>query len=301
MLAIIIPYYKLAFFDATLHSLANQTDKRFKVYIGDDASEENPAILLGKYGENFEYEYTRFNNNLGRNSLVKHWERCMALVKNEEWLIILGDDDVLGENCISDFYKNLDKIKKTSNVVRYASCNIDENGKKISKVFQNLIVESSIDFFFKERRSSLSEYVFNKEKIFAVGLKNFPLAWCTDILAVLEVSGFENVYSINDSIVYIRISQLSISGNKMNKKLKTRASVDFLYYMIIKKGQYFDQFQKSKLADEMVRIFLNNKKNGRLFVKLSIYFFSNNLFRDYFNFIKSIFLNLQNQFKKKQI
>lgn len=38
MLAIIIPYYKFTFFEATLQSLANQTDQRFKVYIGDDAS-----------------------------------------------------------------------------------------------------------------------------------------------------------------------------------------------------------------------------------------------------------------------
>ena len=46
MLAIIIPYYKLTFFEDTLESLANQTDKLFKVYIGDDASPENPTDLL---------------------------------------------------------------------------------------------------------------------------------------------------------------------------------------------------------------------------------------------------------------
>ena len=43
MLAIIIPYFKLLFFEETLQSLAIQTDKRFKVYIGDDASPEDPS------------------------------------------------------------------------------------------------------------------------------------------------------------------------------------------------------------------------------------------------------------------
>ena len=38
MLSIIIPYYKLTFFEATLQSLACQSAKRFKVHIGDDAS-----------------------------------------------------------------------------------------------------------------------------------------------------------------------------------------------------------------------------------------------------------------------
>ena len=33
MLAIVIPYFKLTFFEETLQSLANQTDQRFKVYI----------------------------------------------------------------------------------------------------------------------------------------------------------------------------------------------------------------------------------------------------------------------------
>ena len=46
MLAIVIPYFKLTFFEETLQSLANQTDQRFKVYIGDDASLENPSDLL---------------------------------------------------------------------------------------------------------------------------------------------------------------------------------------------------------------------------------------------------------------
>ena len=49
MLAIIVPYYKLTFFDETLQSLASQTIKLFKVYIGDYASTENPVELLDKY------------------------------------------------------------------------------------------------------------------------------------------------------------------------------------------------------------------------------------------------------------
>ena len=48
MLAIVIPYYKIAFFEETLKSLANQTNKQFIVYIGDDASKDDPTFLLKK-------------------------------------------------------------------------------------------------------------------------------------------------------------------------------------------------------------------------------------------------------------
>ena len=65
MLAIIIPFYKLTYFEETLQSLANQTDKRFKVYIGDDSSPENPLDLLGKFKEKFDFVYYKFDKNVG--------------------------------------------------------------------------------------------------------------------------------------------------------------------------------------------------------------------------------------------
>jgi hypothetical protein len=73
MLAIIIPFYKLTFFDETLQSLANQTDKHFKVYIGDDASLEK----LFKYKGKFDFVYQRFETNLSGISLTQQWERCI--------------------------------------------------------------------------------------------------------------------------------------------------------------------------------------------------------------------------------
>ena len=45
MLAIVIPYYKKAFFSETLASLSNQTDKHFKAYICNETSLDNPSEL----------------------------------------------------------------------------------------------------------------------------------------------------------------------------------------------------------------------------------------------------------------
>ena len=126
MLAIVIPYFKRTFFEATLESLANQTDKRFKVYIGDDASPENLTDLLEKYKGKFDFVYHRFDDNLGSISLTQQWERCIALSGEEEWVMILGDDDVLGENVVEEFYSNLPEIKnKEINVVRFTTAKIN--------------------------------------------------------------------------------------------------------------------------------------------------------------------------------
>ncbi|WP_264535041.1 glycosyltransferase family 2 protein [Flavobacterium sp. N1736] len=297
MLAIIVPYYKYSFFETTLKSLTNQTNKNFKVYIGDDCSPENPIDLLEKYKSEIDFVYQKFENNLGKDSLVKHWERCLNLASTEEWFIILGDDDVLANNYVASFYNNINIINNDYKVVRFASCNIDENGNETSKLFQNPVIESSVDFFFKERRSSLSEYVFNKKKALEIGFKDFPLAWCTDILAVLELSDFGNVYTINDAIAYIRVSDKSISGNKKLDKLKSQAAFEFLHYLLVLNKNVFNTFQRDELLKEIKGLYLNDKKNISFFLRLSKVYISKFLFKAYFNFLKQIFRSLSKKSK----
>lgn len=292
MLAIIIPYYKITFFEETLKSLASQTDKQFKVYIGDDASTENPSNLLQKYQGQFSFVYHKFEENLGSISLVKQWERCISLTKNEEWMMVLGDDDVIGKNVVQQFYANLPDIVNTSNVVRYASCKINEKGAEISKIYDNPKIESSVDFLFRKSRSSLSEYIFNSKQIKEIGFKDLPLGWFSDVLGVLEFSNFGNVFSINEAIVYVRISKLSISGNKDNLSIKERATFDFYYYLISQKNKMFNEFQQSVLQHKVNKRYLNNKKNVILFFKISKYYAANFLIKEYFIFLNSIFLSI---------
>lgn len=291
MLAFIIPFYKLTFFEATLESLASQTNQRFKVYIGDDDSPENPVGLLEKYKRKFDFVYHRFGTNLGGISLTQQWERCIALSGDEEWIMILGDDDVLADNVVELFYENLAEINLVSNVVRFASCKINHEGNEISSIYSHPKLESSIDFLYRETRSSLSEYVFNKNKFLEIGFKDFPLAWFSDILAVLEFSDFKNVFSINEAQVFIRITDLSISGKNDNHKLKAKAAFAFYFYLLSKKSGYFTKTQKVKLLKKIDNCYLNNKREISLFVKISKIYFTHFLVLDYLFFFKSIFLS----------
>jgi glycosyltransferase involved in cell wall biosynthesis len=290
MLAIVIPYFKHTFFEATLESLANQTDTRFKVYIGDDASPENPLVLLEKCKGKFDFVYHRFENNLGGESLVKQWERCIALSGKEEWLMILGDDDVLGDNVIEAFYENLEQIKLVSNVVRFATCKIGEKGDKTSLVYCHPKIEKTTDFLFRNTRSSLSEYVFNKNQVNTIGFNNFPLAWFSDVLAVLEFSDFKNIYSINEAQVYVRITDLSISGKKDNFKLKSKAKFEFYYYLLTQKIQYFSDVEKKELFFMINKCYINDKKEYVLFFKISKIYLNKYLIKEYFSFIQLIIL-----------
>jgi glycosyltransferase involved in cell wall biosynthesis len=275
MLAIVIPYFKLTFFDATLQSLTSQTDKRFKVYIGDDSSPENPVDLLGKYQGQFDFVYHRFEDNLGGISLTKQWERCIALSGNEKWLMILGDDDVVGINVVEEFYINLPEIEQQgSNVIRFASQVIDREGKVITDVFVHPKLEEAKDAFWRKftskTRSSLSEYVFSRVSYEKFGFKNYPLAWHSDDMAWLEFAEQKTIYSINQVVIKIKVSVESISGSKDNKIQKSNAQAIFLMNIVSSKLTLFDKRKRLVLLYQAE----SSLKNSRPITQSEWFFFA---------------------------
>lgn len=248
MLAIVIPYYKLTYFEATLESLANQTDKRFRVYIGDDTSPEDPKELLEKYNEKLDFFYKRFKENLGGISLVKQWERCIALTSEEEWLMILGDDDYLGETVISSWYENYNQFYKESTVIRYSSKIVYEESNMVTASYKHPLWESATDAYWRkflhETRSSMSEYVFARQAFNKHHFYNYPLAWHSDDRAWIDFSDNKPIYTINKSIVYVRISAMNISGKIDNVNEKKASQMLFYKYIIAKKLHYYTKKQR---------------------------------------------------------
>ena len=85
MLTIIIPYYKISFFKETLQSLERQTCKNFKLFIGNDASPENPENLIKETLKTTAFNYKEYTENFGSQNLVKQWERCIQDCGITEW------------------------------------------------------------------------------------------------------------------------------------------------------------------------------------------------------------------------
>lgn len=251
MLAIVIPYFKLTFFEATLQSLANQSDQRFKVYIGNDASPEDPSVLLEKYSGKFDFVYHRFDVNLGNVSLVKQWNRCIAMTEKEEWIMILGDDDVLAETVVASWYGNYEHFNLKSNVVRFASRLIFEKSNTISDLYAHPVWETATDSFYRkfkqESRSSLSEYIFSKESYEKYGFYHYPLAWNSDDRAWLDFSDNKPIYTINDSVIFVRMSVFNISGRQDNIIIKNLSEIEFYKFMVSDKLKFYGREQRLRL------------------------------------------------------
>lgn len=297
MLAVVIPYYKIVFFEETLQSLAKQTDKRFKVYIGNDASPENPEQLLSKYKDQFDFTYHHFKENLGGISLVQQWQRCIKLIQNEEWIMILGDDDFLEETAIESWYKHFDTFNKKTNVIRFATKSVNMQTNKVSELVTHPLWEKATDSYYRRfkglTRSTLSEYIFSKDIFKKHGFYDFPLAWHSDDAAWLTFADERPIYTINESNLFIRYSAFSISGNKLDQDLKNLAAEKFYAQCIYKNREQFNKKQRIDLALEYEKAIKKNRKlNTKEWFSLMKFYFFNMKFVLFFKCIRRFLLSL---------
>ena len=234
MIAIVIPYYKIYFLEKLLISLKNQTDQRFRVYIGNDNSPDDPSAVIAAFKDCLSITYKKFDVNLGGISLAKQWERCMDLIADEEWFMMPGDDDSYEPNVIAKFYEYKEIIDKNNiQVVKYATVLIDENDTITSRKYEHPVFEKSTDAFFRkflgDSRSSLCEYVFKTAQYKKYKFKNYPLAWSSDNMAVLEFSDFGQIYTINDALANYRNSDYNISGQYDKDQHKKNVAVALFF------------------------------------------------------------------------
>lgn len=105
----------------------------------------------------------------------------------------------------------------------------------------------------------MSEYVFKKEAVVKIGFKNFPLGWYSDDLAVLEFSNFKNVYSLNNSLVFIRFSALSISGNSSYSRKNLILDLILLLSFVKKEDKFFET-SKAGFIFETIKMLYKRKE-----------------------------------------
>ncbi len=264
-LAIVIPYYKIDFFEETIKSVALQTNKNFTLYIGNDASTDNPVPTIEKYLKKEDYRYINYIDNLGGKNLALQWERILDHVK-EEWFQILGDDDMIAENFVEEFYRLIPDLEKQKiTAVKFKHEWIDENNKHLETFDYGTDLLNSVEFIIKKYKgtikSSLSENIFKTKMYHKYHFEKIPLAWGTDDIALLTFSGYKNILYVRSSKVQVRISGSSISGNETIDAQKSIAYNHFRENIIINHSKHFPaQFMENIIKDHLTYCHHNIKK-----------------------------------------
>ena len=254
-LAIVIPAYKVTFFNECIRSISNQTNKNFTVYIGDDNSPHNLKKEVLTYSGLINIKYKRFKENLGKQNLVKHWERCLKLIDDEEWIWFFSDDDIMEKDCVECFYRELNRSSDLYDLYHFNVQIINEVNDVIltPRQFPDLV---SVESFFKLKtigkiKSYMVEYIFRKSAFYSNGgFEYFDLAWGTDDALWIKLSKKSGIKTIASSKVMWRKSSENISPN-MNKNISFR-KVEAIYKFF----EWFKVYSKEKDIKVTKNLFL---------------------------------------------
>lgn len=218
-LAIVIPAYKATFLRAALDSIAAQTCKDFRLYIGDDCSPQDLGTIIDAYRDRIALVYHRFDSNLGGTDLVAQWERCIAMSKEEPYIWLFSDDDVMELNCVEDLLKQIEATKGAYDLYHFDVNEINDKGEVTKSLPEYPQVLGAYDFYkgksSGQYRSYVVENVFSR-KVFeqSGGFKNFDLAWGSDVATWCIFCGEKGMWKIPNTKVCWRRSGQNITPDK---------------------------------------------------------------------------------------
>jgi len=249
-LAIVIPAYKATYLDAALDSICNQTNLNFNLYIGDDNSPENLEKIIARYSDKVNLTYVKFSENLGGHNLVNQWNRCLKMTKDESWIWLFSDDDIMDKRCVEYFYNAVLKENKPD-IFRFNIKVINHDNKIIDDTISFPKVLNADDFLTLKLsgkiKSYVVEYIFRKTKEFQ--FVNFPIAWYSDVATIMISAKENSIHTIDNGFVAWRRSDINISPNYRDKNIfdqKIKASYDFLKWVMM------NDFNKNNLGNTIV-------------------------------------------------
>lgn len=213
-LAIVIPAYKIDYLDDCLVSIANQTNKNFKLYIGNDNSPHDIEAVVNRYRSRISLEYKKFSENLGSVSLVKHWERCIEMTEEEEWIWLFSDDDMMEDCAVESFFS---LIPDSRNVYRF-NLNIINNINCILKKVSYPTVESTLSFLQNRLQykydNAITNYIFSRNSYCrSIGFVEFPMAWASDDASIIQFCELGKLVLIDNCTISWRNAGENISSD----------------------------------------------------------------------------------------
>lgn len=262
-LAIVIPAWKPDFFAQALDSIARQTDRDFHVYIGDDAGSPSLAAIAAERLSDTPHTYHRFSENLGGKDLVAHWERCLDLVGDEEWVWLFSDDDTMASDCVERFHRTRREI--ASDLYHFPLGVIDESSQPLQSpqgVDYRDIEEFLRGRIVEERTSTVIEWVFRRQALADVGgFQPFDLAWGSDDATWIKLGQRHRPVLVEHAPVFWRQSRVNISPDFSAKTVarKNLARIAFLEWL--RHVQYLGKPQPLS-AKECFRWFHRNTCGG---------------------------------------
>lgn len=219
--SITIPAYKSTFLKEAIISCLNQSYSDFELIIVDDASPENIQEIVSPFISNPYVRFFRNDTNCGAEHVVDNWNICLRHCSGE-WVICMGDDDVLMPNCLEEYVKAIESFPNVD-ILHARVKQIGEKGDLIQVLPERPEYESDYSFIAERLRGRvqyIGDFCFRTERLKAEGgFYYLPFAWGSDDISSFICVTPNGIANVNVPVFCYRRNRYSISryGNFQNK------------------------------------------------------------------------------------
>lgn len=233
----LLPAYKGKYLDEALASILSQTYTGFRVIVSDDCSPEDLRSIVAKYEGDGRLSYRRNVKNMGRDSLVAHWNLLLGLC-DTEYCILASDDDVYAPDFLAKTDALVGKYTDVDLFHARAQC-IDAEGRAFKEDALYKEKVSQLEFFeqldYYSHIECVANYVYRTRALKAIGgFVDFPLAWSSDT-ATCNLMAKHGVVNTREILFGFRMSGINISSqtndNKAVSRLKFKACCQYDAFM----------------------------------------------------------------------
>ena len=233
--SILIPAYKGKYLYDAISSVLRQTYRNFELIIVDDCSPENLDHIVSNFDDD-RIQFYRNDKNCGAKDVVDNWNICLSYATGE-WIICMGDDDMLMPNCLSE-YENLIINNPDVDLIHGRVRQIDDNGDLICILEERPQLESSYSYIkarLSMRKQYIGDFSFRRSRLIKEGgFYSLPFAWGADDISTFACSYPNGVANTNIPVFCYRVNNLTISSSKnTDDKLKALKSEQIWLYNFV--------------------------------------------------------------------
>lgn len=268
--SIIIPAYKDVYFEEAINSILNQTYNDWELIILDDCSPGRIADITKKYIIDGRIRYCRNSVNVGANNVVDNWNKCLSMARGE-FLLCMGDDDMLYADCLSVYSRYIDEYPEY-NLFHCATVIIDEKSELYSIQEARPLHESLYSMAWhriaRKRNQYIGDFLFRTNVLKQNGgFYKLPLAWGSDDITSYICAGVTGVLNIPEFLFKYRVNRYTISnsGDVLKKLLAISNKYQWVIDNIISKhpSNEIDEIYR-KLITSMLSSAISREKISTL-------------------------------------
>ena len=224
MISFVLPAYKGRFLGEAVASIVGQTCSDWELIIVDDCSPEPLGDIVSTFLDP-RIRYVRNEQNLGKDNLVRQWNRSISFATGD-YIVLAADDDIYRPTFCEEIVRLAEKYPQVD-LVHSSVEQIDEEGRHLwdDSILPEFTSKYEYLNWWLTGRSftCIGNFAFKRTSLLGMGgFMDFPCAFGSDIATPISLSQ-NGVANTQEMLFCFRQSTQHLSADSSRFKEKLEA------------------------------------------------------------------------------